>query len=153
MAEYTENIEASSADVYTLAGHETDVNIANDAIAQANHIIETISGVFLLAEDRTTPISKRDAVWLRKAITFQAAWIIEHPDVFSRMAVSSLSQEGLSMSAANDLSFVLSPLAKRALQNCTWTKNGTLKVEAANLKLPVDILTSDDHEWSPLAGA
>jgi hypothetical protein len=150
---YTENIEANISDAYVLTGANVAVPDLEIALGQASVLIETVSGVLLSSEERTTPITVADAVWVRKAIVFQAAWMIEQYGVLSRQAVSSLSQDGLSVSAPDGLTFVLAPLAKRALNNCSWAKTGTLRVAAPDEIDPVNPLVSDNHPWFPLGVA
>lgn len=150
MTVFTEDITVAMPDVYVLTGVYPDAPLVASSIEQAKMLIEAISGVFFSAADRTLPLESADAVWLRKAAVFQAAWLVDQTAVFSRQGVSSLSQDGLSVSARDDLSFVLAPLAKRALNNCSWAKSGTLKVAPAEVVPTGSFLTSDDHAWSPL---
>lgn len=150
---FTENIEANLSDAYVLTGPNVAVPDLQTALEQASALIETISGVILSSADRTTPITTADAVWVRKAIVLQSAWMVEQADVMGRQAVSSFSQDGLSMSAPNELTFVLAPLAKRALNNCSWAKNGTYRVAPATTSMAdVKLMTSDNHPWNPMGG-
>ena len=146
MAEFTNNIVVSTSNVYELINPNTPIDAVTTAIAHASAMIESITGVFLNSADREVHPQARDAVWIRKAIAFQAAWMLEQPDALSRMGVSSLSQEGISVNATDALTFVLAPMAKRTLQNCSWTQSGTVHVEAPRVR-GVDILVSDAHPW------
>lgn len=153
MSEFTLDIEVNLPDVYALVPSAVSPTDVSASVASASALIETVSGVFLKASDRVdaqTPISFTDAVWLRKAIVFQAAWMIEQYGVLGRQAVSSLSQDGLSVSAPDGLTFVLAPLARRALNNCSWAKSGTLKVAVPEAPSVSDFLSDDNHAWSPL---
>lgn len=149
-AYYTSTIEANISDVYALIPSSTEPTVVSSTTNSAALLIETVSGVLLAVDERTTPITTADAVWVRKAIVFQAAWMIEQYGVLGRQAVSSVSQDGLSVSAPNELTFVLAPLAKRALNNCSWAKTGTMKVAAPAEVDPVSPLVSDNHAWYPL---
>lgn len=150
MATYEENIEGSLAELYALSGSTVDPTLAARTLDQAATIVETISGAVLSAAYREQPISRTDAYWLSRAIVFQAAWLLEQPDVMSRLAVDSLSQDGISVSAPNGLTFVLAPMAKRALSNCTWAKTGTIQVEGVQVKTDISFLTNDNHPWTPM---
>lgn len=153
MTVYTEDITVAMPDVYTLTGVNADAALVASSIEQAKMLVETVSGVLFRAEERSNPIETSDAVWLRKAAVFQAAWLVEQTAVFSRQGVSSLSQDGLSVSAPDGLTFVLAPLAKRALNNCSWAKTGTMRVSAPDEVSAVSPLVSDNHPWFPLGAA
>ena len=150
MTVYTDDISVSMPDVYVLTGVNASAPLVASSIEQAKMLIETVSGVLFHADERSTPIDTADAVWLRKAAVFQAAWLVEQSAVFSRQAVSSLSQDGLSVSAPDSLTFVLAPLAKRALNNCSWAKTGTLRVAEPDSVVLDDSTVSDNHPWFPL---
>lgn len=146
MAVFTQDITVDQLDMFQLTGNHTDAAI-EAIVAQACMVIESISGVFFKAYDREHELSLRDAVWLRKAAEFQTVWMIEQADVLSRQGVTSVSQDGLSVSAPDSLTFVLAPLAKRALQNCSWAKHGTLSVTGFNSPVETDPIVSDNHPW------
>lgn len=153
MAEFTADISVDLTDLYTITGSQEAVSALQAVVPQAISVIETISGVFFAAQYRDVTITGGDAAWLKKAAIYQAQFIIENSDLLSRPAVSSLSQDGVSVSAPNELTFVLAPLAKRALANCSWSRSGTLKVSVADETTVEDFLVSDNHPWTPLVGA
>jgi hypothetical protein len=91
-----------------------------------------------------------DAAWLKKAALYQVIFMVEN-DVLTNKSVTSISQDGLSINAPDGLTFILAPLAKRAINNCSWAKNGTIKVAAPDAVVTAkDFLTSDAHAWAPL---
>jgi len=146
MTTFTNDIEANLPDVYVLAPKSANPEAVSDAVAKSAVLIETVSGVFLKAEEREMAVSVTDAAWIRKAIVFQSAWLLEHPEAFNQQAFSSVSQDGVSVSAPNELTFVLAPLAKRALKQCSWAKHGTLRVApATDRTLVTDPTVSDAH--------
>lgn len=147
---YTENIEVSLPDLFSVAGAQTDVDAATKALDRAVFIIETLSGVVFEAEFRDLFLKKSDALWVKRATLFQAAWLLEHPDVLNRLGAASISQDGQSVQAMDDLTFVLAPLAKRALDNCSWHKHGTHVVASSRRTEVGSILISDNHAWSPI---
>lgn len=148
MQTYTEPIVITPDDVFTATG----VSVTMTAIMQSANVIESLTGVFLNAAERTTPISRNDAGWIRRAVIFQTVWADENPDHLTRANASSISQDGVSVSASDGLTFVLAPMAKRALQNCTWTNSGTLEVAPASTRVhDTDWITSDAHGgWRPM---
>jgi hypothetical protein len=122
------------------------------AVTQATSLIETITGVFFLGADREVTITTTDAVWLKKATIYQAVFQLDQAEIYSRAGVNRLSQDGVSVESPNALTFVLAPLAKRALGNCSWAKSGTLKVAMSDEPESEDFLVSDNHPWYPLGG-
>lgn len=153
MAEYTESIQVELPELFTLVGPSADVDAASRALDQAAVVVETISGVVFNAEFREAPITRSDALWVKKATLFQAAWLIEQQDALNRVAVNSLTQDGLHVTTSNELTFVLAPLAKRALNNCSWAKHGTTRVSLERSSNGGSILISDNHSWSPIGSA
>jgi hypothetical protein len=154
MSTYTADIQISLTDLYSITGSNVDVNALQGMTPQAVSLIETVSGVFFEAAYREYPISVSDAAWLKKASIYQVQFMLENSDLLTRPAVSSLSQDGVSVSAPDGLTFVLAPLAKRALGNCSWAKSGTLRVAPAIVeKTDASFLTSDAHDWAPLGSA
>lgn len=152
MAGYEETIVVSLPELYSIAGAQVDVTAATKALDQAQTVIETISGVVFDADFRDLFLKKSDALWIKRATVFQAAWLLEQQDALTRIGANSITQDGISVSSENDLTFVLAPLAKRALQNCSWTKSGTQRVSTDRKRIDIDYTVSDDHPWSPLGG-
>ena len=151
MAIFTGDIQVSYNEVYASTGTSYDPVDMLAQIEQAIATIELVSGVFAKAYEREIPLSVTDAAWIKRAVIYQTAWNINNPDSVSRQAVSSISQDGLSLSAPNELTFVLAPLAKRALGNCSWAKSGTLTVAPAVVEnTNTSFLTNDDHAWTQL---
>ena len=131
----------------------TGASVSAQDIATATFVIESISGVIIELPDALTTFGATDLAWLKRAVIFQTAWIIDQTDFQSRLNASSLSQDGVSVSASDDLTFVLAPLAKRSLNNCSWARSGTLTVTPAD-GTPVvgDFTVSDNHSWTPMTG-
>lgn len=152
MTEYTADITVDITDLYAVTNVTDNVTNIQALIPQAVSLIETITGVFFQAAFREVEISVTDAAWLKKAALYQTAFMIEN-DVLSSKSVTSVSQDGLSISAQDGLTFVLAPLAKRSLGNCAWAKSGTIKVAAPDAVEPLgNFLIDDNHAWAPLGG-
>lgn len=150
MAEYTGDIIVNLPELYVIAGAQTDVDAATKALDQATAVIELVSGVVFDAEFREIPVSKADSNWIRRAIIFQATWTLEQADSLTRVGANSITQEGLRVDAEDGLSFVLAPLARRALKNCSFNQNRTQKVSGHRRLEPFDFTVNDNHEWMPL---
>ena len=152
MASFTTDISVSITDLYTITSNTDDIAALQNEVPKAVSVIETITGVFFEAAYREVTITTADAAWLKKAAIYQLVFMREQTDILTRQAVSSISQDGLSLSAPDGLTFVLAPLAKRAIGNCSWAKSGTFKVTPMPKTASVDPLSSDDHPWFPLGG-
>lgn len=154
MTTFTADIAISLTDLYSITGSNVDVNALTAMTPQAISLIETVSGVFFEAAYRESTISVSDAAWLKKAAIYQLQFMIENSDLLTRPSVSHLTQDGVSVTAPDALTFILAPLAKRALGNCTWAKSGTLRVApASETETDISFLTNDNHPWTPLVGA
>lgn len=131
----------------------TGVGVKQSDLQQAAHVIEITSGVEL--DDDSFPLhNTRDQKWLKLAICYQTAWMSEQPDLYSRLDVQSINQDGVTVTTRDSGSFVIAPLAKRALGRCSWNRTGratTLHASPVHLVgLAVDPIVSDDHVWRPL---
>lgn len=146
------DIIVTAADVLTYTGSKVAYDIIADAIPQAISTVEIITGAFLTADDRTVPLFKADAAWIKRAVIYQTLWILEHPDSTTQQNFSSLSQDGQSVSNRDGLDVILAPLAKRALKQCSWAKHGTIRLQSPfRIYTQVDATVSDNHGgWTNL---
>jgi len=126
----TQTTWATAADVLSLTGS----TVTDPQLTQANAVIELHAGrIYTLATLSTpsgvTNTGARDAEWMRRACAYQAAWMLSQPDMFSRIDLSAVTQEGRAV-GLKEHSFVLAPLAKRALDRVSWLKSRSLHVRA-----------------------
>lgn len=105
---------ATVAQIKTVTG--LDVTEADRAVAVST--LETLTGL-IEAIDRPD-ISDRDRHWLKLMCAYQAAFIADNPDLFSRVDVTSASQDGESASFRNVDSHLLAPLARKAMRRLSW---------------------------------
>lgn len=140
------DIVVTLSDVLNSANPNLDPTDVTNAIPQATAMIEVLTGAFLHQVDRTIPMFTADAAWIKRAIIFQTVWLMDNEDAYSRLSVASLSQDGASVSTIDQLTFVLAPLAKRALKQCSWAKNGTIRLQSPfRIYTQVDATVSDNH--------
>lgn len=105
---------ATTSDVQRLTGkvvQDTDVD-------QATGIIEIVSGADADLLDATN-LSARNLKWLRYAVAYQCAFMVDHPDYFTRMDVTQMTQDGSSATLRAD-GLVLAPNARRCLKRLSW---------------------------------
>ena len=124
---------ATGADVAALTG--TPADDEKLAQAQAQALVELHVGrTEALA---TAELSDRDLDWLRRGVAYQSAWIAGQPDLFTRLDVRQLAQDGMSTTFAPD-GLVLAPLARQVLRRLSWM-GGTrsITVEPHRPRVPV----------------
>lgn len=112
---------ATAQDVQSLTGKVVDDLV----VLQAQAVIELTSGGRVASLDSTL-LSTRNLDWLRRAVSYQAAWMVDQPDLFTRMDVSTMSQDGASATIRRD-GLVLAPLARHCLKRLSWRGMRTIK--------------------------
>lgn len=114
------NAWATPSDVVNYTG----VGVDGPKLAQAQFVVELYAGVgYESTWDTTTATSKlsaRNSRILKAAVCYQAAFMATHEELFSRAAVRSFNQDGMSASADSEDGWVLAPLASRALKQLSW---------------------------------
>lgn len=143
---------ATTGDVNTLVG----TPVADDELARAQALIELAIGrTEALA---TAELSTRDLEWLRRAVAYQAVWMKGQADLFTRLDVQSLSQDGLS-ATFSDGSLVYGPLTQRAIRKLSWM-GGTRSISVEPFcptprrRWPVGgpVVDYINEPWQPLPG-
>jgi hypothetical protein len=112
---------AQLADVTSVTGQ----TVTTEQLFMANTIIEIISGRLYAVSN--TLIGARNKEWLKRAVAYEAAWIPRNPDLFGRLDLTSLSQENRTV-GLKELSLVLAPLARHALNRLSWRRSRSLHV-------------------------
>lgn len=119
----TQTAWATTDDVLSLTGS----TVTDAQLAQANAVLELHSG--RLYVDAVTRTGTRDIEWMRRACAYQAAWMLSQPDMFGRIDISQVAQEGRAV-GLKDHALVMAPLAKRALARVSWLKSRSLHARA-----------------------
>lgn len=104
----------TAQDVQTLTGK----TVQDSDVDQATAVVELLGGA-LVASAATSILSTRNLEWLRRAVAYQAAFMVEYPDYFTRMDVSMFTQDSTSATIKSD-GLVLAPLARRCLKRLSW---------------------------------
>lgn len=115
---------ATTAEVLTYTG----ITVTQANVNQAQFIVELFSDA---TEDASTAglISSKNLRFLKMAVAYQAAWITEHPDLFTHIDVSTMLQDGLQFTRGHENAFVLAPFARRAINRLSWKRNRSIKVK------------------------
>lgn len=126
----TQTTWATVGDVASLTG----VSVDTTTLSQANAVIELHSGrIYSLSgvsdPNGVTNTGARDIEWMRRACAYQAAWMAAQFDMFTRLDLNAVNQEGRAV-GLKDYTLVLAPLAKRALDRVSWRKSRSLHVRS-----------------------
>lgn len=103
-------------------------SITGQAITQAQlnvayHVIEMYAGVVPAARSN---LANRDLRLLKKAESYQAAWMAAQIDLTGRSDATLVSQDGLQYSKGDEDMHILGPLAKKALVKLSWMRTRTI---------------------------
>jgi hypothetical protein len=127
--------------------------VAEDELIRAQATIELHVG--RIEDLATVELSARDLEWLKRAVSYQAAWEPGQPDLHTRTEVTRLSQDGISAEMPAT-ALTLAPLAKRAIRKLSWMGNRSTCVAPFRpevlLRYPVGGPITDYpfEPWKPL---
>jgi len=102
----------------------TGIEVTTAEVEQAQFIVELFSDV---TEEAT--ISTKNLRFLKMAVAYQAAWITEHPDLFTHVDVSTMLQDGLQFTRGHENATLLAPFARRAINRLSWKRNRSIKIK------------------------
>lgn len=137
---------ATIADVDEVTGKTVTEKERGIAVRSLEPLIGVIEAV-----DRPD-ISDRDRYWLKLATCYQAAFVLDNPDLFSRADVTSASQDGESANFRNVDAHLLAPLARKCIRRLSW-RGLTRSKDRAQQRGPVNILSEeydDSLAWKPV---
>lgn len=137
---------ATIADVDDVTGKTVTEKERGIAVRSLEPLIGVIEAV-----DRPD-ISDRDRYWLKLATCYQAAFVLDNPDLFSRNDVTSVSQDGESANFRNVDAHLLAPLARKCIRRLSW-RGLTRPRDRAAQRGPVNILSEeydDSLAWKPV---
>jgi hypothetical protein len=80
-------------------------------------------------ESAAETIGTRDRGYLRQAVAWQAAWMLDQPGLSSRSSVEGVDQDGNRTTFVDAEAVVLAPLARKALGNLSWKRSRTVDVK------------------------
>lgn len=141
MTSPTLNAWATASDVVEI----TQVEVDDPTIMAAQNIVESVCH----RRYKQVLMRKSDLEWLRKAVSYQAAWMSFQPDLFFRSGTSNTAGDGQSQTLNTKADTYLAPLAGRAIKNLTWMKSRGLRVRTPFLDGdrsvgPLDAALADD---------
>jgi len=137
---------ATIADVDEVTGKTVTAKERGIAVRSLEPLIGLIEAV------ERPDISDQDRYWLKLATCYQAAFVLDNPDLFSRADVTSASQDGESANFRNVDAHLLAPLARKCIRRLSWRSLTRTKDRAAQ-RGPVNILSEeydDSLAWKPV---
>ncbi len=95
-------------------------------------------------------VSSRDLRYLKMAVAYQAAWMIDRPDLFTHVDIGSINQDGIFFVYKNENAGLLAPMTRRAIARLTWKRSGNIRVRpsrnrTANKRFVQQSLTEVDN--------
>ncbi len=114
---------ATVEEVADITGVQPDANI----LQLANFIVEVHAK--RMYETDVAFVQPRDAAWLKRAVAFQAAWLPGQDDLLERMNIRVITEAGRA-TELEETALELAPMAKRTLDNCSWRRSRSTRVQA-----------------------
>jgi hypothetical protein len=112
----------------------TGITVGADNIEAAQAMIELFADV---TEDSDDNITSKNARLLKMAVAYQAAWITDHPDVFTHIDISTMLQDGIQYSQRHENAGVLAPMARRAIDRLSWRRTRSIRIRKRNRRRSV----------------
>ena len=146
---------ATTSDVITYTG----INATPAQVEQAQAVVEMFADT---TEDASAVgnIRPKNLRLLKLAVAYQAAWITQHPDAFTSMDTTSVSQDQVSATWLHANAGILAPLAKRCIDRLSWKRIRPLRIGPRTgagqiprtMNLTNAVLDDNDPRWQPLGG-
>lgn len=133
---------------------------ATDAqVMQAQFVIELFADTTTVAT-KALLISAKNMRMLKMATAYQAGWITQHPDAFTNMDTTNLSQDQVAATWAHANAGILAPFAKRCLDRLSWKRIRPLRVRPAygsafpprHMNLISAVMDDNDPRWTSSGG-
>lgn len=102
----------------------TGLNITQSELTIAHGLLEIWVGV--VEGDRLDNIKTRDLGLLKKAESYQAAWMQSKPALFERSDVDQVIQDSMQYMKGDQDTHVLAPLAKASIMKLSWRRARTI---------------------------
>lgn len=144
---------ATTSDVATYTG----ISVTAAQVEQAQALVEIFADV---TEDASEGglIAEKNLRLLKLAVAYQTAWITAHPDAFTNLDASSVSQDQVSANLRHENALILAPLAKRCIDRLSWKRNRALRIRPRaqfgtippTLNLFSAVLDDNDPRWQNL---
>lgn len=136
------------ADLVTVAEIKTLLKVDVEAhhLAMAHADVDRLAGVDLDDADVVARVKARDLKLIKWAIAYQAAWLSTQIEVHARMDVAEISGSSSDggIKTRDELTQILSPQSRSALERLSWKRKRTTGIPERRPRLEGPIHTSAD---------
>lgn len=105
----------------------TGVTITTPQLVVANGIIEIFSR--RICTVASMHMGVRDIEWMRRAVAFQAVWMLAQPDYFQRLDVTTIT-EGRKAFGLKEQTLLLAPMARIALSRVSTQRTRSIHIRS-----------------------
>lgn len=140
------------------ASEITGDSVTHSDLVKATSVIELWTGVF--ADDPPAKISGHDLRALKKAESYQAAWMASQIDYTGRSDVYHSSHDGVVTIKGNEDMHTLAPLARQAIKRLSWKRSRSIEAltpdQARDIrgKKSAEHMSNSDNDdhlnWEPM---
>jgi len=110
----------------------TGITVSQTQLDIAQFMVELFADVVY---EQTGNLSVKNARLLKMAVAYQAAWVTDHPDLFTHVDITTMNQDGIFYVQRNENAYVLAPMAKRAISRLSWKRNRSIKVRPSTRRI------------------
>lgn len=122
----------------------TRISVSQDNLDAAQFMIELFADVVY---EQTANLSTKNLRLLKMAVAYQAAWMTEHPDLFTHTDIQSINQDGIFYVHQHENSYLLAPMARRAIKRLSWMRNKNIRIRPSNRRLITKRYVQDNSEF------
>lgn len=122
----------------------TRISVSQEDLDVAQGMIELFADV---TYGQNAQMSTKNLRLLKMAVAYQAAWITQHPDLFTHTDIQSINQDGIFYVHQHENSYLLAPMARRAIKRLSWMRNKSIRVRPSTRRLVGRKFMQDSSEF------
>ncbi len=125
----------------------TRISVSQEGLDAAQFMVELFADVVY---DQSANISTKNLRLLKMAVAYQAAWMVDHPDLFTHTDIQSINQDGIFYVQQHQNAYLLAPMARRAINRLSWHRNKNIRIRPSTNRLIRKKFVdggSSDVEW------
>ncbi len=116
----------------------TRISVSQDNLDASQAMIELFADVVYnqtIDASGNPLIGAKNLRLLKMATAYQAAWMTEHPDLFTHTDIQSINQDGIFYVHQHENSYLLAPMARRALARLSWSRNRNIRIRPSTRRV------------------
>lgn len=109
----------------------TRISVSQEDLNAAQAMVEMFSdAVYNQTVDASgnALIGSKNLRLLKMAVAYQAAWMIDRPDLFTHVDIGSMNQDGIFFVYKHENAGLLAPMARRAISRLSWRRNKNIQI-------------------------